>query len=206
MTRNDRGFTLIEILIAVVITVLLLSTVYEVFNSVSAARDRLEAEGQSYGQARVILDRIGREIRSTYFLPSDSLTRFAGGVSSAGDPYLEFSTTATTPQGGNAAALSGVDVVRYELARDPEAKDGRKVLLRSEFPLFQPADHKPRAARLGTDITGMQVRFYNNGTWQNSWKSDILPQMVEVTLRLQVGGQSVPFVTAFAVNRVEALQ
>jgi general secretion pathway protein J len=206
MNRHQSGFTLIEILIAVVITVLLLSTVYEVFNSVSAARDRLEAAGQSYSQARVILDRIGREIRGLYFLPGDPQTRFAGGETSDGDPYLELSTTATTPQGGNAAAQTGLSLVRYELAADPETKDGRKVLLRSESSLFQPTDKAPKAYRLATAITGMKVRFYSNGTWKDSWKGDSLPDMVEVRLTVQVGKESVPFATAFAVNRVEALQ
>ncbi|RLC08469.1 MAG: hypothetical protein DRI57_23925, partial [Deltaproteobacteria bacterium] len=48
MSNTSRGFTLIEILLAILISSLVLTSIYGVFSSVSRARNRLEAEGLVY--------------------------------------------------------------------------------------------------------------------------------------------------------------
>jgi general secretion pathway protein J len=64
MARQSSGFTLIEVIIAVMIGGLLLSSIYGVFGVVSAARDRLEDEGILYHQARIFFDRVNGELSS----------------------------------------------------------------------------------------------------------------------------------------------
>jgi len=103
MNRAERGFTLVEILVAVSICSILLTAIYGVFTSMSNAKTKVETEGEAYLRARVIFDRIGREIRSTYVDTRPTATRIhrmEGGIDGRGISYLSMATTAGTPGGG----------------------------------------------------------------------------------------------------------
>ncbi|PLX85324.1 MAG: hypothetical protein C0617_04430 [Desulfuromonas sp.] len=199
--RSEKGFTLLEVMLAVTITTVVLLTIYGVFTSVSRAKDRMESEGEGYHQARVLFDRIGREIRGTFYNNRDPRTRFEGGVDADGDPFLILSTTAVSPQSGPGA---GIVVVRYRLEGDPGRDEGKKVLLRSEYPLFDTDGEDRPTYRLATGITGMRVRFYRNDVWYEEWdaEEERLPQMMEVLLELAAGEQSVPFRSTFEVPAI----
>jgi general secretion pathway protein J len=204
---GEQGFTLVEMLVAVTITAILLVTVYGVFTSVSRAKERVESDGEGYHQARVLFDRIGRELRGAYFLPARPQTLFNGGLNEEQQPFLELSTTATTPYGGN---RGGIAVVRYDLRPDPDAErsaDGKipQVLMRREYNLFDAEGAQRPGYRLATGIDEMRFRFHRNGEWLEGWASasDGLPQMVELTLTIAVDGNPVPFRSAFEVVRIQ---
>lgn len=199
MPTRSKGFTLIEILVAITITVLVLFTIYGTFISVSRARKQVETRSDGYRQARVIFDRIGREIRGAYVLPNNSNTVFAGGVNTQGNPFLQLTTTATTPQSG---VETGLALVSYEFRDDPE-KPGRKVLMRTETSTFGVADDQASGYRLATDLDGMKLRFYANGTWQDQWQAGV-PDIVEVTLTIKIDGVDVPFVSSFDLPKVQS--
>jgi general secretion pathway protein J len=202
MKSAQKGFTLIEVLLAVTITAILLVTVYGVFTSVSNARNRIEAEGEGYHLARVIFDRIGREIRGAYYLKGNKKTTFKGGIDEERNPFLLLSTTATTPQGER---QEGVALVRYRLRKDEQAED-KRVLTRSEEPLIQ-GTQTPREYRLAPGIEALQLRFSDGDNWQESWDSDSLnavPKMIEVALEIRLDGTVVPFRSIFEVPTLEA--
>ena len=201
--RRQSGFTLVEVLVAVAITALLLSAVYGVFTSVSGAKQRLETEGEGYHQARVIFDRIGRELRGTYFLPNQSDTLFSGGTSTDGTPFLELTTTASTPFGGQQGGLA---VVRYELQVDEESEDPEaRVLIRREESLHDRDQERP-GYRLARGLSDLQFRFYADDRWEDEWdaRQDGLPQMVEISFLLPVDEVLVPFRSTFDIPIIVA--
>jgi general secretion pathway protein J len=194
-TGSSRGFTLVEIMVAVTIVTLLLTMVYGVVTSVTGASRRIEEDGESYHRARVIFDRIGREIRGAYRVSSNPRTVFTGGETSEGEPFLELSTTSVTPAGGR---LGGISLVRYQLQDDTETEDDGKVLLRREAPLLGEEGDPGREYRLATGIETMQWRFFGGGDWQDEWDRG-LPEMVELTLTMRIGTGTIPFRTVFDV-------
>jgi len=206
MNRPERGFTLVEILIAVSISSILLVTIYGVFTSMSNAKVKVETEGEGYHQARIIFDRIGREIRST-FVDSRAQTsktlRMQGGVDDRGISYLALATTAGTPRQGGGG---GVALVRYELRQEAD-EEGRKVsLFRSESPDLV-EDESPTTYRMARDIETFRVRFLHDGEWRDEWPPAsvaLLPQAVEVSLSLLINGTSVPFRSTFEVPDIGA--
>ncbi len=199
MTQRQQGFTLIEVLVATAISALLLAAAYGIFSSVSATRDRLEKEGDAFHLARVLFDRLGRELRGAFYSPQTAGSRFAGGTDKTGRPYLELVTTAATPLSGG----SGLVVVRYRQVQD---NDLGGMLLRDEFPLYDKAPAQQPDQRLAAGITDLRLRFRRGDDWQDQWQADQqggLPDMVEVTLAISAGEEELPFVTAFELTPLQ---
>jgi len=191
--NGGKGFTLIEVLVALVVTSLLLLGVYGVFSSVSGARQRVAADGATYHQARVIFDRIGRELRGAYQTERNARTRFAGGLDRQGRPFLELSTTSATPQGGP----GGIVLVRYELRNAAEAP-GLLELVRMERPLFSDDFRPGQELRLAGGLLYLRLRFFSDGIWRTSWDAtEGLPQLVELTLGEPSRLGPVTFASAF---------
>jgi len=194
MKRTDmRGFTLIEILVAIVIISLLLTTVFGVFSSVSGTQERLEREAGEHHLARVLLDRIGRELRGAY-LSNNRQTLFAAG-NEEGRPTLTFTTTTDTPYGDTRAGLA---IVRYRLeGAVPEAETGL-TLLRGERQLFSEHEEFAREHRLTDTLRKFELRYYDRGRWDTEWPAEkrALPQLVEVTLTLGSAAAETVFRTA----------
>lgn len=188
---SDKGFTLIEMLIAVAVSALLLTTTYGIVTSVSRTRDRLLAEGEGFHLARVISERLARELRGAYFSAGSSGSRFIGALDEGGSSYLELATTAATPISGG----TGIVAVRYRLAEDDQ---GTKVLLRDEHPLHSPPPGERPEHRLAAGIEDLRLRFQRGGDWQQEWLSSEeggLPDLVEVTLTVKVADLLLPFLT-----------
>lgn len=185
-------------MVAVTVITLLLTTIYGVFASVSGSKERLEKRGESFHRARVLFDRIGREVRGAYYSKDNPDTLFAGGNDEDGLPFLTLATTATTPLSGQA---EGIAAVRYTLRPDTESDGDGQVLLRSEQPLFSDAGGQGREYRLTTGVTEMQLRFYADGSWEDEWDSG-LPEMVELTLTVSVDGVATPFRSSFDVPKL----
>jgi len=183
--RREQGFTLVEILVAISIGSILLTTIYGVFSSVSGARDRLEAIGEEYHQARVLYDRLASEVRSGYFNAGSKQTRLVGGSNTQGYPFLEFSTTLSTPIFGGRSG--GVSLVRYEqLEMEREIR-----LYRNEWPLLSTqADLKPQLLIVG--LKTFALRYYDGNEWQDEWDSQqmgALPKMIELTVEVELDEQ-----------------
>ena len=194
MKRDSRGFTLIEILLAVLISSLVLGSVYGVFSSVSGARNRLEAEGDLYHQARIFFDRIGGELASLRRSPLGTEAVFSSGTTPAGDIFLEFNTELISPL---LQQHGGISRVRYEISQ----KEETAVLLRSEQVLLADLAASERLLFI-TDLKTFQVRYFNHGDWQDSWGSKSAPQLIEITLEFATADGPIPFRSSFVLSAV----
>lgn len=199
-TRTAPGFTLIEVLIAISIIAILLTTVYGIFTSVSGTKDRLDADSAAYHRARVIFDRLGREIRGAYYRPGHQDSIFRGGTDDAGDLFLELSTTAVSPLSEQG---TGFALVRYRIGPDEENDGQSLVIERSEEALLgrsQDTPENPDMMRLSPGIREFALSFYAAGEWHDSWNAatDGLPAMLRLRLRiLTADGSEVPFTSSF---------
>lgn len=205
-TSDMKGFTLVEILVAVTILAIVLTSVYGIFGSVSAAKTRLDRDSTDYHRARIVFDRFSRELHGTYYRGGDEATFFRGGRDDNGETFLELTTTAATPL---SAIGTGIAEVRYRLVADEELSNDLQVLLRGEQPMQSSLlVHDDRMMRLAPGIERMTVRFYSAGQWHNDWDADQkgLPQLVEITMIIsQEGARQVPFSTTFEISDANTL-
>jgi general secretion pathway protein J len=195
-----RGFTLIEVLVAISLLAIVVTTVYGVFGGVHSAKMRLESDSADYHLARVVFDRLGRELHGVYFRPDDQTTMFRGGVNDRDEPFLELTTSAVTLL---SATGSGISEVRYLLAPDKEADADRRVLLRAERPrqsATEPVDD--RMMRLAPNVASLALRFFTEDRWEEQWdaRQGGLPQLVEISLVIgQDEQRRIPFTTTFEI-------
>lgn len=201
----SAGFTLVEVLVAISMAAIVLTAIYGVFTSVSAAKTRLDADSEVYHSARVIFDRLGREIRGA--APAGGPNGkgvFQGGRDVRGYPFLELTTTAVAQQG---EASTGIALIRYSLAEDRERPKSGSVLQRSERSALQGATAAELAGllRLAAGIEELQLRFFSGSDWREEWDAglDGLPAMVELSLAmLDSEGRSHRFASAFELSSI----
>jgi general secretion pathway protein J len=197
-----RGFTLIEIMVAISMLTIVLFSVYGVFRAVNLTKQRLDADSADYHLARVVFDRLGREIQGAYFSPDDQTTIFHGGINRQGETFLQMTTTAVTPLSRKGTGIARVD---YLLAKDDERAEER-VLLRNEHQRqFSGDEQRSAMMRLAPGVEAMTLRFYGSGQWQDDWDAGLngLPELVEVQLILGSDREyPQPFMTTFQLPEV----
>ncbi|HDR46976.1 MAG TPA: prepilin-type N-terminal cleavage/methylation domain-containing protein [Geoalkalibacter subterraneus] len=198
--NRQRGFTLLEVLIALTVTAIVLTTVYGIFSGVVASKERLESDALAFHQARVLFDRMGREIRSFY--ASEEEGTFRGGENTQGRFFLELTTTVTSP---SLPRATGFSRVRYEVRDDPEDRYALPELIREEQSLLPGADGEIMENRLFGGIRAFLMRFHDGREWQDEWTADqpSPPRMVELFLELEVDEVRQSFRTAFEIPRFE---
>ncbi len=194
MRDTSRGFTLIEVLLSILIGTLVLTSIYGIFSSVSNARNRFEAEGDLYHQARIFFDRVGGELGSLRLSPLGGEAVFSSGNTSVGDFFLEFNTELVSPL---LQKYGGISRVRYEVRQEEDAA----ILFRSEqILLADMAASEPLQFIEG--LKTFQVRYFRQGRWQDSWSGTTPPQMVEITLELKIEDRLIPFRSSFVLSGV----
>ena len=198
------GFTLLEILVAISIVAIVLTTLYGVFASISRAKERLEQDGEVYQRVRVIYDRLGREFRGVCPVGGPAQKGvFRTGRDADGNPILELTTSAAAQLG---TQQTGIALVRYTLAQDRENPSG-KALFRTEQSALvsDEAIRESGPMRLAVGIEQMEWRFLVQDQWLTDLDAtrDGLPLLVELTLTMTDSqGQTLPFRSAFDVPNI----
>ncbi|MCK4503175.1 MAG: prepilin-type N-terminal cleavage/methylation domain-containing protein [Desulfuromonadales bacterium] len=191
MKSGARGFTLIEILLAILIGSLVLTSVYGIFTSVSRVRNRLGDEGERFHQVRILFDRIGAELGSLRLSPVGNRPVFSSGKDSDGNVFFEFNTELVSPL---LLKHGGLSRVRYEIQQD-EASEA-VVLYRSEQVLLADlAASTPIPFIAGLET--FTLRYFGNGIWHDSWSVKTPPDMVEISLEMAIDDKLMPFRSSF---------
>ena len=191
MRGGTRGFTLVEVLLAITIGSLLLTTIYGIFSSVSNVRNRLEEEGEAFHQVRIFFDRVGGELRSLRSTPVGKQTTFEVGKTMAGEEYFEFNTELVSPL---LLQRGGISRVRYEI----RSEDETATIYRSEQVLL--ADlAATEALPFISGVKDFKLRYYLGGSWLEQLPSGRLPRLVEISFAMAIGDRTIPFRSSFVV-------
>jgi len=203
ISRNS-GFTLLEVLIAVVLLGILSTALYSSYFGVIQARERSSAGMESRRELGATLDLIRREVSSALFDRSDKRLRF---VVEDRDNFGAHSsilalTSLAPPSGQTARRESGLIDVTYRMAE----KDKKQILTRQERDLFSEEETFPAYPQMEL-ISAFLVECYDGSKWVKSWDTAInnkLPTSVRVTVQIEEEGKPVSF-TMLSAPRVNGL-
>lgn len=204
MQRN--GFTLLEILIALSILAIVLTVLFKTFQATLTAVAAVDEETEVYRMARIAMDLIGTDLRSTYWRedePRTSFTGVDGGEGDAAADSLQFAALVnqTVATGGEGVALASVG---YHLtAMDAaESEPGAPTL----FYLMRDAVGSAGAAErvdVGERVVGFNLRYFQAGIWHDALDSAAakkIPEAVEIELVFRsAAGRDIPFKTVVEI-------
>jgi prepilin-type N-terminal cleavage/methylation domain-containing protein len=200
-SKKNSGFTLIEILIAIFIFAVVLTTIYTSYTGTFRIVDDTESQAEIYRMARIALERMLEDLESVYILKNPETGRpeeshrpsqFVGEDMEIKGRYadtLRFTSRAHINLSGEEQDPGTVEIGYYVKEND-EGDDF--VLYRSERPVFEeafPAEEETGGLVLCERLVSVNFTYHEeNGEVRESWDSasdafkDKLPKMVSISL------------------------
>ena len=178
--RDDCGFTVMEILIAVALSAVLLTVIYYTYFSINRSIGAAAEDQDALESGRILAELIKKDIRG--ISPSQSVllgkNEMVDGRSLG---KIEFVTSAGLP-----ADPLKLRRIEYALITDEE---GGKILVKKESTdLKDPLDSSvsaPRVFEVSRIVKGFQLEFFNGTDWTDGWdaaSAGTLPTQIRVTI------------------------
>ncbi len=211
---KNNGFTLIEVMVAIMIFGILATTLFSTYGALFANTARLERGVDNYGAAKSCFSRMSRDLKSICvamppaYSPSDALIdedkdmfRFeakTGPSHSIDSQTIRFASLAhinfghaaqSNGSGSQSAVMNKIARIVYYL---DEMEDGTFVLKRSDTPMpGEPFKRKKTDPRLCENIRSIKFEFtdHDSGS-RESWDSEssefeyATPRAVKIRLEL----------------------
>jgi prepilin-type N-terminal cleavage/methylation domain-containing protein len=208
---NDRGFTLVEVILAVTLLAGILLVVYQILTQLTRAKQLADAKRDVTVVAGTVLGRMVRELQLAYdggspLLPGPGnantnqgrsvyLRLTPGNVKNGvrGDEitFLALDAAQFFPEG---ATQSGIVQIHYVVRVDPEKTDNALVLVREETPLIQPAEEaykKTVVFPLAENVSSLAFTALDadKSEWLSQWgerpRATRLPALIQIDLALR---------------------
>jgi len=201
-SNKNSGFTLIEILIAIFIFAVVLTTIYTSYTGTFRVVDETESQAEIYRMARIALERMLEDLESAY-IPKNpetgrseesrrSPSQFVGeDTEIKGRPAdtLRFTSRAHINLSGQEQDPGTVEIGYY--VKENDEGDGL-VLYRSDRPVFEEAvvvEEEAGGFMLCEGLVSVDFTYHDEkGEVRESWDStsdalkDKLPKMVSIAL------------------------
>lgn len=193
--RRARGFTLVEVMVAIAITAILGALTIGTFRQVGRAGDLVRAQTERYAAARVALSRIGRELSmafvSDHFDPKqyrERPTLFRGR-----EDTILFTTMAHERLYEDARE-SDQSVVEYAVDADPEHRGEQALFRREKARIDADPERGGRRDVVADRIAGFRLSYWDSQRkeWVREWSTratdhqNELPDRVKVELELKL--------------------
>lgn len=196
---KDRGFTLLEILIAIFILVLVVSAVFGAFSGTFKVVTETEVQGEIYATARVALERISEDLASVYVgvlakteQPEADATRqrflFVGQnhqVDEQSADALRFLSWAHVSFKAGRRSEGPTEISYYT---QYEEKTGELTLYRSDTPDYLESPENGRGGLLlGEGLKWLDFIYYDReGEAHNSWDTTKNNRNAELPSRVAI--------------------
>ena len=209
---NSRGFTLFELLVAIVIFALVVSTIYAAATGSFRVVGETESRAEIYRMARIAMERMIEDLGSVYVqgMPSEEKTvadtlvisSFVGEekeIDGRSADSLRFTSRAHANLGGREKDPGAVEINYY--VRESEEGDGL-VLYRSDRPLFQvpgSSEEENGGFVLCEKLGSVEFTYHGEDEEiRDDWDADseehagALPKMVTLSIEFNLGPDTDP--------------
>ncbi|MBI3202481.1 MAG: prepilin-type N-terminal cleavage/methylation domain-containing protein [Myxococcales bacterium] len=202
LRRLLRGFTLVELLVAIVVLSMISILIYSAFGGMKRSREGIQRVGDRYREGRLAMDRITREISSAYVsahIPIDQSivvvkTAFVGTRGTPAD-RLDFATFSNVRRDRDAHDSDQAEISYFGEADKKHSGQNHLVRRVSGRPDLKP-ERGGRVEVLATDIDLFDLEYLDplTGQWTETWDTSQatgqlgrLPLQVRVILVLNEG-------------------
>jgi general secretion pathway protein J len=209
ITPNSKGFTLIEVLLALAILAAVMTAVYTSFSTASRNVESAEAVRDETDLARILITRFSDDIANAYYNSTMSGTTIFYGkkeeVGTGNDKSRFDSLAMTTLTNWRKPDSKETDLWEVGYYFEETADGSGRVLMRREkrelskdIPLLEGGlDYE-----ITDKVDGFQLRYFNGSRWSDEWdtrksSNHGLPKAVELSLIFANGKQ---YITAVDVR------
>ena len=177
MTKGSSGFTLIEVLLALALSAILLTTVYWTYFSINRSIDAATESHDAMETGRGLIELLKRDVRGIT-LAKFPLVATIDEIDGQKVGAIEFTTTAHLGQDTHQLTRVG-----YALVQD---SNGKKILVRRQTKnLREEVVEFDMTSELSDIVSGFSLGFYDGTDWVDNWDSKTrngLPKQVRITL------------------------
>ncbi len=207
LSLQNKGFTLLELLLAIAITAVIITIVNFAFFQSNKNIEAIRTQREAYQSVRIAMDRMIKDLTCAY-IPSPSLRptmtvedmsmyRFVGANDESDSTDKDTISITTTTDIGFSKVPGGVCEVAYYLKLMENKKD-IYTLMRKEDPTPHYGPSKAGSEmELAEDVLGMNIIYIDDSNQEaKEWdlsKKLALPKQVKVTLTFEAGKDKLTF-------------
>jgi prepilin-type N-terminal cleavage/methylation domain-containing protein len=206
--RAPRGFTLIEMMLAIGVLALILAMLASSFSTI--AHSKVHAEGRLMvdREGRSLLWQLTKELRNAVQTPYALSNVALLGSGHMGNGVAIDAITMSTFSGGHRKALTGMTpetIVTYNLTTNPDLP-GCYMLQRSQQSGLLTSTVAQQTTVLADNVMSLHFRYFDGQKWDESWDSSSQPRgtQLPVAVAIQIkmaapGGHVMDFATQVTV-------
>lgn len=187
MPNNDKGFTLLELLVALALLVILSGALYGTYFSVLKGREKGGARVEERRELSTTLGRVHSELASTFFSRGNKKLLFVvEDRDSYGKQASVLAFTYIAPPRVDPAPASDLTLVRYSV----QEKEKVLTLVRETRDPYLDVSVKSAPYPVMDVVDSFLVECYDGAKWVKSWDTALnnrLPLQVRVTVTLKGG-------------------
>jgi type II secretion system protein J len=197
--KADRGFTLVELMLAILILAIMMSIVYGVVVSTVSAARRVEEITASSEVGPAILTRIRADLESA-FLPKDG-EFFLGGKRAGGGSdrdRLDFISSEVAYGAENDVEeprFHCINEVGYQVLDSRKDPNAGVLYRREDFFIDADPLKGGHLTEMYDRVRSLSFRYYDGEEWKPEWSSKVkkgLPKAVEIELKILVTDRDNP--------------
>jgi type II secretion system protein J len=185
--RNQKGLTLLEILVAIVILSVILGVIYGSFLGATRTASLLETSEDAYQTAQAFFDMLSRELRGAYYREGRTGIVLIGKSSQSENNRTDAIYFLTTSSGRREPNSREEDLAEVGYFFDVDEISGEKHLIKTidrtpDADLLEGGTYYPLSDR----VESLQFSYFRakEGEWLDEWKNAYLPDLIRVELAI----------------------
>ncbi len=184
-----RGFTLVELMIAMAITAVIGAAIAGAFARIDKAGDVARLQGERYASARLALTRMAREISMAYVSDHFDTTQYRERPTlfRGREDDLLFTTMAHERLWRDAKE-SDESLVEYQVDRDPDHPGEDALLRREKAHIDDDAERGGRKDVVCERVARLDLRYWDRkrNEWVREWSTRAVDHAADLPTRVRI--------------------